>query len=90
MYALFVADIEQHKLPFIIKQHVFSHTPVLCSLSGAGGWEDELAARSGSGLLVFSAAAGTGVVFLSTRRSEGGSAPGSGADYPLGGGGAWI
>ncbi len=42
----------------------FSHTPVLCSLSGAGGCEDELAARSGSGLLVFSAAAGTGVVFL--------------------------
>ncbi len=38
----------------------FSHTPVLCSLSGAGGCEDELAARSGSGLLVFSAAAGTG------------------------------
>ncbi len=37
-----------------------SHTPVLCSLSGAGGCEDELAARSGSGLLVFSAAAGTG------------------------------
>ncbi len=28
-----------------------SHTPVLCSLSGAGGCEDELAARSGSGLL---------------------------------------
>ncbi len=24
-----------------------SHTPVLCSLSGAGGCEDELAARSG-------------------------------------------
>ncbi len=68
----------------------FSHTPVLCSLSGAGGCEDELAARSGSGLLVFSAAAGTGVVFLSPRRSEGGSAPGSGADYPSGGGGAWI
>ncbi len=63
----------------------FSHTPVLCSLSGAGGCEDELAARSGSGLLVFSAAAGTGVVFLSPRRSEGGSAPGSGADYPSGG-----
>ncbi len=61
---------------------------VLCP--GAGGCEDELAARSGSGLLVFSAAAGTGVVFLSPRRSEGGSAPGSGADYPLGGGGAWI
>ncbi len=40
----------------------FSHTPVLCSLSGAGGCEDELAARSGSGLLIFSAAAGTGVV----------------------------
>ncbi len=39
---------------------------------------------------VFSAAAGTGVVFLSPRRSEGGSAPGSGADYPSGGGGAWI
>ncbi len=56
----------------------------------AGGCEDELAARSGSGLLVFSAAAGTGVVFLSPRRSEGGSAPGSGADYPSGGGGAWI
>ncbi len=49
----------------------FSHTPVLCSLSGAGGCEDELAARSGSGLLIFSAAAGTGVVFLSPRRSEG-------------------
>ncbi len=65
----------------------FSHP---CSLSGAGGCEDELAARSGSGLLVFSAAAGTGVVFLSPRRSEGGSAPGSGADYPSGGGGAWI
>ncbi len=46
--------------------------------------------KSGSGLLVFSAAAGTGVVFLSPRRSEGDSAPGSGADYPLGGGGAWI
>ncbi len=30
------------------------------------------------------------MVFLSPRRSEGGSAPGSGADYPLGGGGAWI
>ncbi len=50
----------------------------------------ELAARSGSELLVFSAAAGTGVVFLSPRRSEGCSAPGSGADYPSGGGGAWI
>ncbi len=68
----------------------FSHTPVLCSLSGAGGCEDELAARSGSGLLIFSAAAGTGVVFLSPRRSEGGLAPGSGADYPSGGGGAWT
>ncbi len=63
---------------------------VLCSLSGAGGCEDELAARSGSGLLIFSAAAGTGVVFLSPRRSEGGLAPGSGADYPSGGGGAWT
>ncbi len=42
--------------------YFFSHTPVLCSLSGAGGCEDELAARSGSGLLIFSAAAGTGVV----------------------------
>ncbi len=31
---------------------------------------------------------GPGVVFLSPRRSEGGSAPGSGADYPSGGGGA--
>ncbi len=30
------------------------------------------------------------LVFLSPRRSEGGSAPGSGADYPSGGGGAWI
>ncbi len=42
----------------------FSHTPVLCSLFSvwAGGCEDELAARSGSGLLIFSAAAGTGVV----------------------------
>ncbi len=49
----------------------FSHTPVLCSLSGAGGCEDELAARSGSGLLVFSAAAGTGVVFLSPRGAKG-------------------
>ncbi len=68
----------------------FSHTPVLCSLSGAGGCEDELAARSGSGLLIFSAAAGTGVVLLSPRRSEGGLAPGSGADYPSGGGGAWT
>ncbi len=62
-----------------------SHTPVLCSLSGAGGCEDELAARSGLGCWFFSAAAGTGVVFLSPRRSEGGS-----ADYPSGGGGAWI
>ncbi len=70
--------------------YFFSHTPVLCSLSGAGGCEDELAARSGSGLLIFSAAAGTGVVFLSPRRSEGGLAPGSGADYPSGGGGAWT
>ncbi len=68
----------------------FSHTPVLCSLFGAGGCEDELAARSGSGLLIFSAAAGTGVVFLSPRRSEGGLAPGSGAGYPSGGGGAWT
>ncbi len=32
----------------------------------------------------FSAAAGTGVVFLSPRRSEGGLSPGSGAGYPLG------
>ncbi len=58
-----------------------------CSLFSVWGrgCEDELAARSGSGLLVFSAAAGTGVVFLSPRRSEGGSAPGSGADYPSGG-----
>ncbi len=55
-----------------------------------GGCEDELAARSGSGLLIFSAAAGTGVVFLSPRRSEGGLAPGSGAGYPSGGGGAWT
>ncbi len=54
------------------------------------GCEDELAARSGSGLLIFSAAAGTGVVFLSPRRSEGGLAPGSGAGYPSGGGGAWT
>ncbi len=44
----------------------------------------------GLGCWFFSAAAGTGVVFLSPRRSEGGSAPGSGADYPSGGGGAWI
>ncbi len=63
---------------------------VLCSLAGAGGCEDELAARSGSGLLIFSAAAGTGVVFLSPHRSEGGLAPGSGAGYPSGGGGAWT
>ncbi len=55
---------------------------VLCL--GPGACEDELAARSGSGLLIFSAAAGTGVVFLSPRRSEGGLAPGSGADYPSG------
>ncbi len=62
----------------------FSHTPVLCSLSGAGGCEDELAARSGSGCWVFSAAAGTGVVFLSPRRSEGGSAPDRALTTPLG------
>ncbi len=68
---------------FILYFFFFSHTPVLCSLSGAGGCEDELAARSGSGLLIFSAAAGTGVVLLSPRRSEGGLAPGSGAGLPL-------
>lgn len=33
---------------------------------------------------------GTGVVFLSPRQSEEGSAPGSGADCPSGGSGAWI
>ncbi len=68
----------------------FSHTPVLCSLSGAGGCEDELAARSGSGLLVFSAAAGTGVVFLSRAGAKGVQLWDRGADYPSGGGGAWI
>ncbi len=61
---------------------------VLCS--GPGAVRDELAARSGSGLLIFSAAAGTGVVFLSPRRSEGGLAPDRGAGYPSGGGGAWT
>ncbi|CAM4509610.1 unnamed protein product [Leuciscus chuanchicus] len=55
-----------------------------------GGCEDELAARPGSGLVVFSTAVGTGAVFLSPHRSKGGSAPGSGADHPAGGGGAWI
>ncbi len=59
----------------------FSHP---CSLFGAGGCEDELAARSGSGLLIFSAAAGTGVVFLSPRRSEGGLAPDRALATPLG------
>ncbi len=67
----------------------FSHPCSLFSVWGRG-CEDELAARSGSGLLIFSAAAGTGVVLLSPRRSEGGLAPGSGADYPSGGGGAWT
>ncbi len=73
----------KHGVFFFFFFFFFSHP---CSLFSvwAGGCEDELAARSGSGLLIFSAAAGTGVVFLSPRRSEGGLAPGSGADYPSG------
>ncbi len=62
-----------------------SHTPVLCSLSGAGGCEDELGRPVGVWAVGFSLLLrGPGWVFLSPRRSEGGSAPGSGADYPLG------
>ncbi len=62
----------------------FFLTPLFSVLCSGRGCEDELAARSGSGLLIFSTAAGTGVVFLSPRRSEGGLAPGSGAGYPSG------
>ncbi len=55
---------------------------VLCL--GPGAVRIELAARSGSGLLIFSAAAGTGVVLLSPRRSEGGLAPDRALTTPLG------
>ncbi len=62
----------------------FSHTPCSLSLFGAGGCEDEPAARSGSGLLIFSAASGDRGGLPVPRRSEGGLAPGSGAGSPLG------
>ncbi len=67
----------------------FSH-PCSLSLFGAGGCEDELAARSGSGLLIFSAAAGPGWSSCPHAGAKGGLAPGSGAGYPSGGGGAWT
>ncbi len=54
----------------------FSHTPVLCSLSGAGGCEDELPPGRGLGC-DFSAAAGTGVVFPVPTPERRGLAPGS-------------
>ncbi len=63
----------------------FSLTPLFSVLClGPGAVRMNWPPGRGLGCLIFSAAAGTGVVLLSPRRSEGGLAPGSGADYPSG------
>ncbi len=61
----------------------FSHTPVLCSLSGPGAVRMSLGRPVGSWALVFSAAAGDRGGLPVPAPSEGGSAPGSGAGLPL-------
>ncbi len=69
---------------FIFLTPLFS---VLCL--GPGAVRMSWPPGRGLGCWFSSAAAGTGVVFLSPRAERRGvSAPGSGADYPSGGGGA--